>query len=68
MNGSHRVLHLQLISFFKGVVVVVVVVVIVKMEKSTNAGWGMEGTQNSGQPKGRDVLLNMNRLLSCECF
>lgn len=40
MNGSHRVLHLQLISFFKGVVVVVVVVVIVKMEKSTNAGCG----------------------------
>lgn len=28
----------------------------------------MEGTRNGGLPKGRDVLLNMNRLLSCECF
>lgn len=65
MNGSHRVPLLQLISFFKGVVVVVVVV---KMEKKHKCRLRMEGTQSGGQPKGWDVLLNMNRLLSCECF
>lgn len=28
----------------------------------------MGGTRNGGLPKGRDVLSNLNRLLSCECF
>lgn len=44
------------------------VVVNVKMEKKHKRRLQMEGASNDGQPKGPDVLSNMNRLLSCECF